>query len=171
MNTEETGMLKICKVSLKLNENVSPAYYQARKLVLLIIMKLRKLVEQGLKHVSPGGSKQESFIVDRDLQICGNYRVGLKHKVCSYLYLIPKVEVSILTFISRNENLDEDRLEPAYHQIPIDDYFQEVMAINMPIGLLRWTNMQYGIKMASAISQRTIEQFIGNDIQNIVLSK
>lgn len=57
MNTEETGMLKICKVSLKLNENVSLACYQAKKLVLLIIMKLRKLVEQGLKHVSSGGSK------------------------------------------------------------------------------------------------------------------
>ena len=56
----------------------------------------------------------------------------------------------------------------AYHQVPIDDNFKEVTMINTPIGLLKWRRMSYGIKTASAIFQRAIEQVLGEDIKNIV---
>lgn len=58
-------------------------------------------------------------------------------------------------------------LKTAYHQIPIDDNFKEVTTINTPIGLLRWKRMPYGIKTASAIFQRAIEQVLEN-MKNII---
>ena len=40
--------------------------------------------------------------------------------------------------------------------------------INTPIGLLKWRRMPYGIKTASAIFQRAIEQVLGENIKNMV---
>ena len=59
-------------------------------------------------------------------------------------------------------------LKMTYHQIPIDNNFKEVTAINMPIGLLKWRRMLYGIKTASTIFQRAIKQVLGEDIKNMV---
>ena len=56
-------------------------------------------------------------------------------------------------------------LKTAYHQILIDDNFKEVTTINTPVGLLKWRRMPYGIKTASAIFQRAIEQVLGEDIK------
>ena len=38
----------------------------------------------------------------------------------------------------------------------------------MPIGLLKWKRMPYGIKTASAIFQMTIEQVLGEVMKNMV---
>ena len=38
----------------------------------------------------------------------------------------------------------------------------------MPIGLLKWRRMPYGIKTASAIFQSFIKQVLGEDIKNMV---
>ena len=38
----------------------------------------------------------------------------------------------------------------------------------MPIGLLKWRRMPYGIKIPSAIFQRAIEQVLGKDVKNTV---
>ena len=59
-------------------------------------------------------------------------------------------------------------LKTACHQIPIDNNFKEVTTISTPIGLLRWKRMPYGIKTASAIFQRTIEQVLGEVIKDMV---
>ena len=54
----ESRKLKNYKASLKLKENVTPSYYEARKLPVhllpLVVAKLRKLIEQDpLEHVFP----------------------------------------------------------------------------------------------------------------------
>ena len=77
---EKNGKLKNYKANLKLKENVSPSYYEARKLPVhflpLLVAILRKLIEQDLlEHVPPGGSKWASPIVvlrksDGDIRIC-----------------------------------------------------------------------------------------------------
>ena len=59
-------------------------------------------------------------------------------------------------------------LKMAYNQIPIDDNFKEETAINTSIGVLKWRGMPYGIKTASAIFRRAIEQVLEEDIKNIV---
>ena len=56
-------------------------------------------------------------------------------------------------------------LKTAFHKIPIDDNFKEVTTINTPIGLLKGRKVPYGIKTASAIFQRAIEQVLGENIK------
>lgn len=42
------------------------------------------------------------------------------------------------------------------------------MTIKMPMGLFRQTRIPYGIKMASVIFPRTMEQVIGDNIENVI---
>ena len=102
---EKTGKLKNYKASLKLKENVTPSNYEAQKLpvylLLLVVAKLLKLIEQDLlEYVPSGGSKWSSPIVvlrksNGDIRICGDYKIGLNHKVYLDSYQIPNVEVAI----------------------------------------------------------------------------
>ena len=82
---------------------------------------------------------------DRDIRICGDYKIGVNHKVCLDSYLIANVEVAIhaLTCMSVFTKID---LKTVYHQIPINDNFKEVTTINTPMGLLKCRRMPYGIK-------------------------
>ena len=133
----------------------------------LVIAKLRKLIEQNLfEHVPPGVSKWASTIVvlrksDGDIRICGDYKIGVNHKVCSDSYPIPNVEVVILALASMRVFTKID-LKTPYHQIPIDDNFKEVTTINTPTELVKRRRMPYGIKTASAIFQKAIEQVLGD---------
>ena len=119
--------------------------------MLLVIEKLQTIIEKDLlKHVTPTGSKWASpFVVlrksDGDMRICGDYIIGVNHKVCSDSYDIPNVEVAIhaLAVMSVFTKID---LKLAYCQIPINDNFKEVTSITVPIGLLKWRRMPYGIK-------------------------
>ena len=92
--------------------------------------------------------------------------IGINHKVCSDSYLIPNVEVAIhaLAGVSVYTKID---LKITYHQITMDNNFKEI-TINMPIGLLKWRRMPYGIKTASAIFQRAIKQILGDNRKNMV---
>ena len=88
-----------------------------------------------------GGSKWSSLIVVLrksygNIHICGDDKIGVNHKVCSNLYPIPNVKVAIhaLADMSIFTKID---FKTAYHQIPIDNNFKEVMMMNMPIGLLK----------------------------------
>ena len=60
-------------------------------------------------------------------------------------------------------------LKGAYNQIAMNSEAREITTINTPIGLLRWTVVPYGIKTASAMFQRAIEDTIGTSVQNCVI--
>ena len=102
-----------------------------------------------------------------EICVCVDYKIGVNHKVCLDLYPIPNVEVAIHALACMNIFTKID-LKMAYHQIPIDNNFKEVTTINMPIALLKWRRMPYGIKTATAIFQRAIEQVLGEVIKNMV---
>lgn len=56
----ETGTLKNYKVSIKIKRNVTPSYFQSRRLPIhikpMVIEKLNKMVEGIVQHVDPGGN-------------------------------------------------------------------------------------------------------------------
>ena len=95
----------------------------------LVVAKLQKLTEQNLlEHVPPVGSKWASPIVvlrksDGDIRICGDYKIGVNHKVFLDSYPIPNVKVAFhaLAGMSMFTKID---LTTAYHQIPIDRKLQ-----------------------------------------------
>ena len=97
---------------------------------------------------------------------CGDYEIGINHKVFLDSYPIPNVKVAFHALAGMSI-FTKINFKMAYHQIPIDNNFKEVRMINMPIGLLKWRRMLYGIKTASAMFQRAIKQ-VQEDIKNMV---
>ena len=71
------------------------------QLLPLVNEKLKKMVEQGiLEHVSKGDSHWVSSVVVLrkvgDLRICGDYKIGVNHRIFSDLFPIPNVLQNIL---------------------------------------------------------------------------
>ena len=144
-------MLKNYKTNLKLKENVTPSYYEARKLLVhllsLVVAKLRKLIKQELlEHVpTPAGRKWASSIVvlsqmETYIYICVDYKIGVNPKVCSDSYPIPNFEV-VIHALAGVSVFTKIALKTEYHQISIGNNFKEVTTINMPTGLLKWRRM------------------------------
>ena len=132
------------------------------------------MIDQGiLEHVPRGGSNWASPIVvlkkkDGDLRICGDYKVGVNHKICTDPYPIPDVE-TVLHDLAGCKYFRKIYLESAYNQIQIDEKFQEITTINTLIGLLKWCRMPYGIKTASSIFQRAIENVLTWQVENMII--
>lgn len=163
--TEETGMLKMYKASLKLNENVALSNHQARKLSL---RETKKIMGRRTFWICCSWWQEIGIVVlrkaDGDFQICNDYKMRVK--VCSNSYLILNIDVALHS-LARMRAFTKIDLKAAYHQIS-NEQFKEVITINVPIALSSWTKVLYRIKTASAVFQITIEQIIGYDIENIV---
>ena len=51
----------------------------------------------------------------------------------------------------------------------IDEKFKEVSTIKKSIGLLQWTWLPYGIKTASSIFQKVLENVLLGKIENMII--
>ena len=60
-------------------------------------------------------------------------------------------------------------LKSAYNPIEIDDKFKEIIKLNTPIGLLRWSRLLFGIKTARHIFQRAVEKILLGKVDNILI--
>ena len=172
------GLFRGYKASIRLKENHHPTYFESRRLPVhilpAVVAKLKKMIEQGILEKAPqGGSNWASPIVaikktDGDLRICGDYKIGVNHQICSDSFPLPNIETASHELAGMKYFAKID-LKAAYNQIEIDDNFKEVTTINTPIGLLRWTRLPFGVKTSSHIFQRTIEGILLGKIKNMVI--
>ena len=82
--------------------------------------------------MSPGSSQWGSCTVvlrksDGDICICRDYKIGINHNVCLDSYpILDEVAIHALAGMTVFTKID---LKTAYHQIPIDNNFKEVMML------------------------------------------
>ena len=109
-----------------MKENISLSYSEFRRipiqLLSLVNQKLKKMVKQGiLEHVPKGGSNWASTNVvlrkaDKDLRICGDYKIRVNHKFCSDLFPFPNIETVLNASVGTKYFTNID-LELAYNHI------------------------------------------------------
>ena len=68
---------------------------------------------------------------DGDIHICGDYKIGVNHKVFFDSYSIPNVEGTIHALDGMSVLINMD-LKTACPKIPIKNNFKEVTMINSP---------------------------------------
>ena len=176
--TSSFGKLRGFKARILLKDHARPSYFEARSVPIhlkpMVVQKLRKLIEEGvLEPVPPGGSRWASPIVvvrkpDGDLRICSDYKVGVNPKICADSYPLPSLETAFCELAGMSHFATID-LANAYNQLELDEAAREILTINTPIGLLRWTRLPYGVKTASAQFQAAMEATIGNIATNLVI--
>ena len=163
---------------IRLKPNASPFFCEPRQLPIhikpIIITKLRQILSHGiLEKVPQGGSEWASPIVvvpkpNGDVRICADYKAGVNEQICSDSYPLPNVEVSLASLVGCRFFAKLD-LTSAYNQIKLDESSKEILTINTPLGLLRWTRMPYGVKTAGAIFQAAMEAIIGEKTKNVII--
>ena len=172
------GMLKNFKARIQLASNYSPSFCHARPLPIhmkpLVVAKLEKMIKDGiLEKVPSGGSKWASPITivhkpNGDIRICSDYKATVNPKICSDSYPLPSTETAFCELANMSYFAKID-LRNAYNQIQIDEKSREILTINTPIGLLRWTRLPFGVKTASAIFQAAMEETLGGRIKNMLI--
>lgn len=139
LDSVETWMLKDYKAIIKLKENVNSSFWISQANESHFAKKFPKTAKQDiLKHVASGGNKWSLLIValrkqDGILHICEDYKLGMKHKICSDSYLIPSID-SALHALGKMKFFTKIDFKIAYQQIQTDDNFKEIPIINTSIG-------------------------------------
>ena len=82
-------------------------------------------------------------------------------------YPIPRIE-DLFSKLAGGKSFTKLDLSQAYLQIPLDDSSKELLVINTPKGLFRYTRMPYGISSAPGIFQRFMENVLQGLSQVIV---
>ena len=178
VSESKLGCLKGFQARIVLKENAQPSYFDARPIPIhlkkSVIKKLEEMIDQGILEPVPcGGSKWASPIVvvpkpNGDLRICADYKVGVNQKICCDTYPMPRIEAAFSSLAGMTHFAKID-LANAYNQLEIEETSREITTISIPIGLLRWKRLPFGIKMASAQFQVAIERMVGKEIDNIII--
>ena len=123
------------------------------------------MILQGiLEKIIHGGSNWASPIIaikktDGDIRICGDYKTGVNHQICSDSFPFPSIETACHELANMKHFAKID-LKSANNQIEIDVKFKEIITLNTLMGLLRWSCLPFGIKTASHVFQRAIEKIL-----------
>ena len=147
----------------------TPSYYEVRKLPVhllpLVVAKLWKLIEQDLlEHVPPGSSKWASPIVvlrksKGDICICGDYKMGVNHKVCFESHPISNVE-AVIHGTGRYEHFYKNRFENGN---PPDTNRQLQRSNND-----KYANRVTKMEKDAIWNKNSKWQVLGEDIRNII---
>ena len=105
---------------------------------------------------------------DGDIRICCDFKIGVYHQICSDLFPLLSIETASHELANMKHFAKID-LKSAYKQIEIDDKSKEIIALNTPMGFLRWSRLPFGIKTASYIFRRAIEKISSRNVDNIII--
>ncbi|XP_054707489.1 uncharacterized protein K02A2.6-like [Uloborus diversus] len=93
------------------------------------------------------------------LRICGDYKVTINPGLNIEQYPLPRIE-DIFANLAGGETFTKIDLTEAYLQMMVDEKDRHLLTINTHKGLFRYKRMNYGIALAPAVWQRSIEQVL-----------
>ena len=93
---------------------------------------------------------------DSSIRICGDYKMTVNQVSQLDNYPIPKTETLFAEISGCNKFVKLD-LKHAHQQMLLDKSLRELLTINTHLGLFKPTRLTFGIKSATGIFQRAIE--------------
>ena len=158
--------VKGVKAIIKLKPDAKPVFCRARKVLLAmedqVKIELAKLQARGIiAPVNPGGAMNASPVVwqrkkDGSFRLCADFKIHVNDKIMTEDYPLPDMETLFHGLVGSKYYIKID-LSPAYYQIMLDDAAQEICVFNTTLGLLKLLRPPQGMKNASGMFQRTIE--------------
>jgi len=95
------------------------------------------------------------------LRICGDYKVTINPGLNITQYPLPRIE-DIFADLAGGELFSKIDLSEAYLQMTVDERDRHLLTINTHKGLFRYKRMHYGIALAPAVWQRSMEQILAD---------
>ena len=150
-----------------LEEQAKPQFLKARPLPLA----LREKVAEELDRLQAEGiivptrfSKWAAPIVpvvkgDGSIRICGDFKHTINKAAKPEIYPLPRIE-ELFACLSGGQTFTTLDLSHAYLQLELEEESQELVTINTPKGLYKYTRLPFGVASAPAIFQRTMESVL-----------
>lgn len=95
----------------------------------------------------------------KSVRICGDFSITVNKFCETQFYPLPSQE-EILTNVGSGRFFSKIDLSMAFHQLPIAPESQELLTLNTPKGLMRYTKLPFGIKSASFLFQQKMDQIL-----------
>lgn len=161
------GKLEKFKCRLQLKENYQPVFFKPRPVPFAlkerIESELDRLVSEDI--IEPVAySEWATPIVpivkpNGNLRICGDYKVTINPGLNIEQYPLPRIE-DIFADLAGGQSFTKIDLSEAYLQMMVDERDRHLLTVNTHKGLFRYKRMNYGIALAPAVWQRSIEQVL-----------
>ena len=165
--SDKLGTLKDYKVKFYLEEQAKPQFLKARPLPLALRGKvaeeLDKLQAEGII-VPTRFSKWAAPIMpvvkgDGSIRICGDFKRTINKAARTEIYPLPRIE-ELFACLSGGQTFTTLDLSHAYLQLELEEESQELVTINTPKGLFKYTHLPFGVASVPAIFQRTMESLL-----------
>ena len=158
--SDKLGTLKDYKVKFYLEEQAKPQFLKARPLPLA----LRERVAEELDRLQTEGiivptrfSKWAAPIVpvvkgNGSIRICGDFKRTINKAAKTEIYPLPRIE-ELFACLSGGQTFTTLDLSRAYLQLELEEESQELVTINTPKGLYKYTRLPFEVASAPAIFQ------------------
>ena len=159
--------MKKFKTKLHLKSGATPKFVKAWPVPFALRPKvevlLEKLVQEGvLEKVTHSEWGSPIVIVPKKtggMRICGDYRVILNQVLDVDQHLLPKPS-DLFAALAGGKMFSKLDLTRAYHQMEVEEKCQHLLTITTHKGLYCYRRLPFGISLAPALFQRTMEQIL-----------
>ena len=160
------GAIKAYKADIRFKEGAKPNFKKSRSVAYALLPLLQTELDQMqrdgiLKPVENSDWETPLMIVPKKngrLRVCGYFKVTINPCVETKQYPLPTSD-DIFARLAGGEVFTKLDLTQAYLQLPVDDS-KSLLVINTPKGLFRYNRLPYGVSMAPAIFQTTMDQVL-----------
>ena len=160
--------VKGVKASMKLKDGVQAKFCKARTVPVpmesAVNLEIERLIKKGILVPIEECVENASPVVwqrkkNGGLRFCADYKVHMNDKILDEAYPLPNME-SIFRDLKGAKHFARIDISSAYHQIELEESAQLMLVVNTSRGLLKPTRLMMGMKNASAIFQRALEQVL-----------
>ena len=96
---------------------------------------------------------------DGSVRICGDYKGTVNPELQAEQYPLPRIE-DIFAKLAGGQKFLKIDLRQAYHQLEMEEDSRKYLTINTHMGLFQYNRLVFGITLAPAIWQHTIDQVL-----------
>ena len=160
----ELGTMKNEKAKIYLKANSIPKFLKTRLVPYVLKNKIDLEIERMVKNniLEPVNISEWATLIvpvikeENSIRICGDYKMTVNQVSQLDNYPIPKTETLFAEISGCNKFAKLD-LKHTHQRMLLDKSLQELLTINTHLGLFKPTRLTFGIKSATGIFQRAIE--------------
>lgn len=163
---EELGVIRNAKATLKIQDGTKPIFCSVREVPIpmqdAVDEELSRMLKMGvISEIKEGGSEWASPLVcarrpNGKLRLCCDYKITINKFLLNDSYHPPDME-TIFSKMGDAKVFGKYDLKSAYWQVELDENSKLLTTINTTKGLFKFNRLPFGVKTASAIFQRVIE--------------
>ncbi|XP_038106859.1 uncharacterized protein K02A2.6-like [Culex quinquefasciatus] len=165
--SEGLGTFKYGTIKLELEEDARPIFRKPRtvayKFVDKVAEELDTMERDGVISKCDRSSWGTPLVpvikADGSIRLCGDYKTTVNMHVKDVIHPLPTVD-EVFSKLNGGKRFSKLDLSKCYNQFVLDEESREVCAISTGKGVYKMNRLPFGIRPASGIVQRIIEQLL-----------